>query len=87
MKMVNAFSQFDNFSAARVRGNRHMARRIEVDSNPADFIENGYLNFNHLSVWKSFCDTIRKLLKLISFLVNPPLINYNNRRIRNIFFG
>jgi hypothetical protein len=41
VNMVNAFSQFDNFSAARVGGNRHMARRIEVDSNPADFIENG----------------------------------------------
>jgi len=40
VNMVNAFSQFDNFSAAKVRGNCHMARRVEVDSNPADFIEN-----------------------------------------------
>jgi len=40
VNMVNAFSQFDNFSAAKVRGNRPMARRVEVDSNQADFIEN-----------------------------------------------
>jgi len=67
VNMVNAFSQFDNFSAAKVRGNCHMARRVEVDSNPADFIENCKMNFNHLSVGKSCCDTIRKLLMNVSF--------------------
>jgi len=45
-----------------------MARCIEVDSDPADFIEHGKMNFNHLSAGKSCCDTIRKLKLKLSFL-------------------
>jgi hypothetical protein len=32
---------------------------IEIYTNPVDFIENGEMNFNHLSVWKSDCDTLQ----------------------------
>ena len=67
VNVVNAFSQFYNFSAVRVCGNCHVARRIKVNTNPADFIEHGKMNFNHLSAGKSCCDTIRKLLLKLSF--------------------
>lgn len=62
MNIMNAFSQFDNFTTAGVSSNRHMTGCGEVDADPVDFIENGEMNFNHLSVWKSDCDTLHKIL-------------------------
>jgi hypothetical protein len=50
-----------------------MARGVQVNTNPADLIERGEMNFNHLSVKNSDCDTIRTLSSN-SLFEKPPVL-------------
>ena len=87
VNIVNAFSQFDNFSAVWISSNRHVTGCIEIYTDPVDFIENGEMNFNHLSVWKSDCDTLQSnpfnslFGQILLYLLNITL------GIGNISFG
>ena len=48
--VVDIFPQFHYFPADRFGCDRHMAGRVQVDTDPAGLYEYGWMNFDHLPI-------------------------------------
>ena len=73
--VVDIFPQFHYFPADRFGCDRHMAGRVQVDTDPAGLYEYGWMNFDHLPILFDKSTAVRNACEVKQVLVKASFPN------------